>query len=658
MRKRSSVLATAVLSALGLVHSGISSADPAPQDRDQGAQTREKEQKRQFRSTFRDIKRATELVGWDVKNSQGEELGEIEEIVLNVETGEIAYAVLAHGGVLGIGEKLVAVPWNELKMQPEKEEFLLNVTKEKIESAAGLDEDRLPREATPLVAGDTGRAAGAAGRPDFENSRQGRDVQNAGAQGEQNASPLKIQVEKGQELTFAVEATSAREGERNPSPFGRSRTGDDESESENSGLRTGRDQARGAAGLDDDRDEGAGRRPLVGAAGSEKPWCDGNNYKFVVQDVSSGGEVTLQLTIEEGKDEDAQTGRERFRARAEEQREEQRGLRGEEERSRQGESALESSHHEGGTYTVVLAPDGQIKSVKKSMTRGSEQGTTPGQTERERQPLGGARDQARGFGQANGSMEKLPKELATHFRLIFAPGLHQQQLTAGEMYNLESLYQGETAGAGARPFGGQERGQGGQDRSPGRSVEGTTGGDQTAKSGQGFGHEAMNEEMNELRFRFIGKTSEGGKDVARFVVLARNTAEGFPANPRGLRAGERETPRARGGGPQETDNDRAGLASPEWRSIGMASYNVEDGLLYKVRISGLRAAHSGFESSTHDATPGAQGRSTDRPIGGAAGDAPAIGDEPFGRGARERETDAQSALEKAFYDLVIERKSE
>src|SRR3954468_7860536 len=59
---------------------------------------------------------ADTLIGDHVHNLQNEHLGEIKEIMLDMRTGTIAYAVMSRGGVLGIGEKLFAVPWDALTL--------------------------------------------------------------------------------------------------------------------------------------------------------------------------------------------------------------------------------------------------------------------------------------------------------------------------------------------------------------------------------------------------------------------------------------------------------------------------------------------------------------------------------------------------------------
>jgi sporulation protein YlmC with PRC-barrel domain len=89
------------------------------------------------------------LIGDDVYNHQDEDLGDIKEIMLDVNSGRIAYAVLAFGGVFGIGEKLFAVPWSALKLDTANKRFLLDQDKKRLESAPGFDKDNWPDMADP-----------------------------------------------------------------------------------------------------------------------------------------------------------------------------------------------------------------------------------------------------------------------------------------------------------------------------------------------------------------------------------------------------------------------------------------------------------------------------------------------------------------------------
>lgn len=87
------------------------------------------------------------LTGTDVRNRDGENLGDIKDFMLDVESGRVVYAVLDFGGFLGIGDKYFAVPLEAFETDTNREELVLNVTKDKLENAPGFDKNNWP--ATP-----------------------------------------------------------------------------------------------------------------------------------------------------------------------------------------------------------------------------------------------------------------------------------------------------------------------------------------------------------------------------------------------------------------------------------------------------------------------------------------------------------------------------
>jgi len=87
---------------------------------------------------------AETLIGNDVVNRQGEDLGDIKEIMLDVGTGSVSYAVLSFGGFLSLGEKLFAVPWKALKLDTENHRFVLDVSNDRLKSAPGFNTDKWP----------------------------------------------------------------------------------------------------------------------------------------------------------------------------------------------------------------------------------------------------------------------------------------------------------------------------------------------------------------------------------------------------------------------------------------------------------------------------------------------------------------------------------
>jgi sporulation protein YlmC with PRC-barrel domain len=97
----------------------------------------------------RHILSTNSLVANKVTNTAGEELVKIEELMIDVDAGQIAYAVLSFGGFLGFGNKLFAVPWSALHLDAEKEVFVFPITREKLQQAPGFDKDNWPRAADP-----------------------------------------------------------------------------------------------------------------------------------------------------------------------------------------------------------------------------------------------------------------------------------------------------------------------------------------------------------------------------------------------------------------------------------------------------------------------------------------------------------------------------
>lgn len=87
---------------------------------------------------------ANTLKGDKIRNHAGEELGHLEEVVLDTDSGHIAYAVLAAGGFLGLGDKFFAIPWEMVSVDTEKEELTLDLDKERLENAPGFDKDNWP----------------------------------------------------------------------------------------------------------------------------------------------------------------------------------------------------------------------------------------------------------------------------------------------------------------------------------------------------------------------------------------------------------------------------------------------------------------------------------------------------------------------------------
>lgn len=87
------------------------------------------------------------MCGAVVDGADGEKLGSITDVMVDTDTGRISYVVFAYGGVLGVGEKLFAVPWEALEPEPLNGRFKVQVDAAALDAAEGIDKDAWPAEA-------------------------------------------------------------------------------------------------------------------------------------------------------------------------------------------------------------------------------------------------------------------------------------------------------------------------------------------------------------------------------------------------------------------------------------------------------------------------------------------------------------------------------
>ena len=84
------------------------------------------------------------LKGNKLFTSDQHEIGKVSEIMLDLSSGRIAYAVFSSGGFLGIGEKYHAIPWSALTLDAEKKCLWLNVTADRMKNAPAFDGEHWP----------------------------------------------------------------------------------------------------------------------------------------------------------------------------------------------------------------------------------------------------------------------------------------------------------------------------------------------------------------------------------------------------------------------------------------------------------------------------------------------------------------------------------
>ena len=85
-----------------------------------------------------------------IRNRNNEDLGEIKDLVIDFQSGKVAYATIATGGFLGLKEKLLAVPLSALTPSEHSENYLiLDATKGEIVDAPGIAQTNWPDYRNP-----------------------------------------------------------------------------------------------------------------------------------------------------------------------------------------------------------------------------------------------------------------------------------------------------------------------------------------------------------------------------------------------------------------------------------------------------------------------------------------------------------------------------
>ena len=88
--------------------------------------------------------KASSIIGTDVVNPKGDNLGDVKEVVIDPRTGKVAYAVVSFGGFLSMGDKLFAIPFSSFRYEVAKNHYVLDVSKERLKAVPGFDSDHWP----------------------------------------------------------------------------------------------------------------------------------------------------------------------------------------------------------------------------------------------------------------------------------------------------------------------------------------------------------------------------------------------------------------------------------------------------------------------------------------------------------------------------------
>jgi sporulation protein YlmC with PRC-barrel domain len=192
-------LTTAVSTSLLLLPLSLAGqTTPAQQEREQDQQVV------QERKQDTSVIRADRLIGQAVRDRQDERIGRIDDLALNVSEGRIAYAVISHGGLFGIGADHVAKPWEQIQPDPARGTVRLDATRQDLEQAHQIN----PREPWPAqLPGPDDQPVATTG-PEAQqhilsmNRLIGMDVQNA--QGEQLGRIDDLAIKRDGKLSYAV----------------------------------------------------------------------------------------------------------------------------------------------------------------------------------------------------------------------------------------------------------------------------------------------------------------------------------------------------------------------------------------------------------------------------------------------------------------------
>lgn len=84
------------------------------------------------------------LSGDQIVDRDGDKLGTLKDLMIDLSDGHVAYAVLARGGFGGMGEKLFAVPWKMLEVDGENRRLVVNISGDVLDDSLGFDPDNWP----------------------------------------------------------------------------------------------------------------------------------------------------------------------------------------------------------------------------------------------------------------------------------------------------------------------------------------------------------------------------------------------------------------------------------------------------------------------------------------------------------------------------------
>jgi sporulation protein YlmC with PRC-barrel domain len=230
------------------------------------------------------INKASSFIGMTVKNLQNDNLGKIEDLAFDNESGQIAYAVLAIGGFLGLNEKYIAVPLQSLTAAPGEDHLVLDADKQRLQNAPGFAKNRWPDLTTPAW----GAASGFATKRPESASPGSSATGTIGQSGSQRGSATE---ESSRSSATQVESDRSTQPDSSP----RSTAYKSQSSQQYSGTLSAVDQDTRSLTVKGD----AGERKFT-LDSTAQIRSDGENDRKL-DDLKVGSQVTVEYASEAGK---------------------------------------------------------------------------------------------------------------------------------------------------------------------------------------------------------------------------------------------------------------------------------------------------------------------------------------------------------------------
>jgi sporulation protein YlmC with PRC-barrel domain len=124
------------------------------------------------------VARGGDIIGASIIDTANENIGSISDLVIDPKSGHVAYAILSHGGFLGIGARQVAVPWQMIQARPDLDRtYQVNAAQDRLEQAPSFEEDQWPILTRPGWFDSTDKFFGTTPRRDTSRGTGGWGMQ-------------------------------------------------------------------------------------------------------------------------------------------------------------------------------------------------------------------------------------------------------------------------------------------------------------------------------------------------------------------------------------------------------------------------------------------------------------------------------------------------